>query len=366
MEEVPAEHLVRAEVERALEGRRREPERPVCVHDHDDVRRVRDERRVARFHDLRGTALPHAGVVAHHRALAHHHEQRQDEDDHRHRRDGSADLRPCEVNEHQEGDEHRAVWQHVHERIGRDGRPPDGCRRRPNLLACREREWHVAGHVQHVLQSARQVSPADLRERPHDVSEEHRREPAEQKERNPAAADVVGPGQEHDAEREQQNRVERDVGLAERLLEKIEFCDSRRRPDDEEPEECAEPDDEDRPVEREPRPGHAHRARPEQEQRRCEHRRIEGDEEDVARARERILPTQPRAGGDDGADQVETEGRGHRPPRAPERALGHPPRSGDRYERRREIRRPVREQSEIVLEPGPPAPVSIDTLAATT
>ena len=77
---------------------------------------------------------------------------------------------------------------------------------------------------------------------------------------NPASSSsgmrwLLGAGQQQDAEGEQQDAVEREVALAERLLDEIHLGGGGRGPDHQEPEEGAEADDEDRCVEGQPAQG---------------------------------------------------------------------------------------------------------------
>ena len=239
---------------------------------------------------------------------------REHERDRRHHRQRAADLGARHVDEHQERDQHGHVGQHLHERGWRGFDRHRGRRRTADLLAGGRAEREVPRDVQHVLQAARQVVAAHLREHPHDVAEEHRGASKQQQKRDAPAAGRLGSGQEQQAEREDERAVERNVGLAERFLEELHIRLRLRRPDHEEPERRAEADREDDDVERQTDPGHTPGPGPNEEQDGREERRVERDEEPVGEAREGVALAQPLSGRDDGPAQIERQRSGDAPP----------------------------------------------------
>ena len=93
---------------------------------------------------------------------------------------------------------------------------------------------------------------------------------------------------------EHHQAVEPDVGLGQRVLEQVGFAlGLGGGRDHEEPEEGAESQHQDRGVEPEAQPLHAHRRRADHRQDRREDQRIEREEEQVAERRKRIDAVQP-------------------------------------------------------------------------
>ena len=90
--------------------------------------------------------------------------------------------------------------------------------------------------------------------------------PSEQQQGDPSSTGAVGSGQQQQPEREKDSAVEREVDLAEQLLQEVQFGLRRGGPDGEKPEGRAESDGEDDDVERQSRPGHPHGPCPDEEQ----------------------------------------------------------------------------------------------------
>ncbi len=233
-------------------------------------------------------------VVPGHHALTQHHEQRQREYDHRHRRRRTRHRAALDVDEHQEGNQHRDVGHALDQGAAERGwiLPRDG--RAAQLLARRGDEGCVAGQIDRVRHAARQIRSGDLGHRPDDVGELHRRETdREQDQRAPRDRAGSGVHQQH-AEGEQHQAVERDVALRQDELEHVRVALGRgRRADHEEPEECAESQHQDRRVECEASPLHTHSGRPDRGEDGGEQKRIETEEEDVADRRERVDAEEP-------------------------------------------------------------------------
>ena len=110
-EKVAADDVVGLHAERALERRRGELQGAVRRDDQDDVRGIRDERRVSRLHQFLRPPFTDPRIVAQHRPLAEHDEQRDHEDNDGHLGHRAGDLRAGDVDEDDEGHEHRAVRQ---------------------------------------------------------------------------------------------------------------------------------------------------------------------------------------------------------------------------------------------------------------
>ena len=207
--------------ERPLECRRGEAQGAIRRDDQDDVRGIRDERGVARLDHLRGPPLTHPRIVAQHGALANHDQQREDEHDHRHHGHRTADLGARDVDEDEKADEHRRVRQAVHQRV-RGGRrrlettsaPPAAARARPSRAAgSRRRTARPAGRP---AGNRRRPSPSAHRMSPRNMVVN----PASSRQRDAPAAGV---GQQQHAEGEHQQAVEREVALAERLLDDVDL-----------------------------------------------------------------------------------------------------------------------------------------------
>ena len=115
--QVLAGDVLGLETQGALRGRRDEAQHAVGIDDHDDVGGVGDQRGVAILDDARRLALAHQRVAAQHHALAHHQQQRQGEHDHGHDRRRAADVPAAEVDQHQEGGQHRRVRQRARQRV---------------------------------------------------------------------------------------------------------------------------------------------------------------------------------------------------------------------------------------------------------
>jgi hypothetical protein len=110
-------------------------------------------------------------------------------------------------------------------------------------------------------------------------------------------------------EKQEAEAVEREIRLAQCLLEQAEVGMHGRRLNHEEPEERAEAEDEDRGIERQLRPRHAYRGCADQPERRGRERQIPRAVEDVGRARKRVASREPIDHSDQVADQIERECR---------------------------------------------------------
>ena len=139
-EQVAADDVVGLHAERALERRRGELQGAVLRDDQDDVRGIRDERRVSRLDQFLRPPLADPRIVAQHGALAEHDEQRDHEDDDRHLGHRAGDLRAGDVDEHDEGHEHRAIRQRPRQWMPRRRTRADRRRGGAQLAACGDRD----------------------------------------------------------------------------------------------------------------------------------------------------------------------------------------------------------------------------------
>jgi DNA primase len=183
-------------------------------------------------------------------------------------------------------------------------------------------ERHVAHEVHDVGKLARQVVAAHLGERPDDVAGEHGSEAGEQQQRHALPAEISRAGKEQHTEHQEHHAVEREIGLAQHLLEKIDLVLLRGRAQHQEPEERTEAHREDRRIHRELDPGHAHRGGADQEDRRSRQGQVEGTIEKVSRTGKRIEATQPGADPDAFAQEVERDCTAERDPGAAQVAGG--------------------------------------------
>ncbi len=194
-------------------------------------------------------------------------------------------------------------------------RSDDG--RAAHLLARRRDEPGVAREVHRVREAARQVGPGHLGHRPDDVGERHGRE-TDRQEHERAPRDRAGACvHQQDAEREQHQAVQRDIALRQDVLDDVGVAfRGGRRPDHEEPEEGAETEHEDRRVECEAHPLHAHGRGADRGENAGEQERVEPHEADVADRRKRIDAEHPVDRVQQVADAVDADRRGEEGPGA--------------------------------------------------
>ncbi len=141
--------------------------------------------------------------------------------------------------------------------------------------------------------------------------------------------------------------VERDVALRQDELEHVRVAFGRgRRADHEEPEEGAEAEHQDRGVEREAPPLHAHGGRADRGEDGGEEQRIEAEEEDVADGRERVDAEQPVRRVQQVAGRVDPQRGREESPGAPHRRFPRLPGRDGREQGRADAGREVRVELE--------------------
>ena len=152
---------------------------------------------------------------------------------------------------------------------------------------------------------------------------------------------------EQDAQGEQHEAVERDVTLAQDVLDDVRVAvGGGGGRDHEEPEEGAEAQHQDRRVEREAAPLHTHGCRANCDEDRGEQEGIEAEEEDVANRRKRVDAEDPVRGVEQVADRVYRHRGGEECPGPLDHGLGRFPGSCGGENRRAEARREVGVQLE--------------------
>ena len=146
-----------------------EAQAPVHVRDHDHVGGVLDERGVARLDDARSALLAQQRVIAREHALSQHHEERQREDDDRHRGRRARHRAALDIDEHEEGHQHRDVGHPLHKGAAGGRRLLLLGGRAAQLFPRRGDKPGVAGQVDPVRHAAREIRAGDLGHGPDDV-----------------------------------------------------------------------------------------------------------------------------------------------------------------------------------------------------
>ncbi len=164
----------------------------------------------------------------------------------------------------------------------------------------------------------------DLGHRPHDITEQHGRKADRKQQWHAAPVLVGGAGQQQHAQRKHQNAVQRDVGLAQRVLDQVDFSARLGRPDDQEPEERAKAGHQNHRIEHELAPSHAHGGGADHEAHRHHEEGVKGDVEKIGRTRKRVALVHPRIHADRGADKIKAQRHRQAGPGRTRRAPRHP------------------------------------------